>query len=167
MISLIYLDSYFSRAISIYSEIKAYNIAIFVTNFAVLSFNQKLSIIYDIISILSFSFMWLATAILLSHYRYKLGKIKYFILIAIPLIYYLSSFETYFEYVFLSLILDSPTISAIFYIIVWNLTGQIGALFFSLSFLIASTLVATNKVRQSLLISGIGMAIVFGSLEIT
>ncbi|HSF51839.1 MAG TPA: hypothetical protein VLA74_13850 [Nitrososphaeraceae archaeon] len=166
-ISLIYLDSYISRAISIYSDIKQYNIAIFVTNFAVLALNQKLSIVYDLVSILSFSFMWIATAILLSHYRYKLGRIKYFLLISIPLIYYLSSFESYIQNAFLSLILDSPTISAIFYILIFNITGQIGALFFSLSFLIASTLVAKSKIRQSLLISGIGIAIIFGSLEIT
>ena len=166
-ISLLYLDSYISRAISIYSDIKPYNIAIFVTNFAVLALNQKLAIVYDIVSILSFSFMWIATAILLSHYRYKLGRIKYFLLISIPLIYYLSSFESYFENVFLSFILDSPTIAAIFYVLILNITGQIGALFFSLSFLIASALVAKSKVRQSLLISGIGMAIIFGSLEIT
>ena len=167
IISLIYLDSYFSRAILISPDIKPYHIAIFVTNFGVLSLNQKLSIVYDIFSILSFSFMWLASAILLSHYRYKLGRVKYFFLISIPLIYYLSSFESYFENIFLSIILDSPTISAVFYILILNITGQIGALFFSLSFLIASTFVATKKVRQSLLISGIGIAIIFGSLEIT
>jgi len=111
--------------------------------------------------------MWIATAILLSHYRYKLGKIKYFLLISIPLIYYLSSFESYFENLFLSFILDSPTISATFYVLIYNITGQIGALFFSISFLIASNLVAKSKVRQSILISGIGIAIIFGSLEIT
>lgn len=167
VISLIYLDSYISRAISIYSYIKPYDIAIFVTNFAVLSLNQKLAIVYDIVSILSFSFMWIATAILLSHYRYKLGKIKYYLLISIPLIYYLSSFESYFENLFLSFILDSPPIAATFYVLIYNITGQIGALFFSLSFLVASNLVAKSKVRQSILISGIGIAIIFGSLEIT
>ena len=87
--------------------------------------------------------------------------------ININIIYYLSSFESYFENLFLSFILDSPPIAATFYVLIYNITGQIGALFFSLSFLVASNLVAKSKVRQSILISGIGIAIIFGSLEIT
>jgi hypothetical protein len=138
----------------------------FVTNFGGSALNQKLSTAFDIFSILSFSYMWIATAILLSHYRYKLGKIKYFVLICIPLIYYLFPFEAYFGNVFFSFILDSPIIYSIIYVLLFSATKQIGALFFSLFFLIASILVAKSKVRQSILISGIGMAIIFGTLEI-
>jgi len=45
--------------------------------------------------------------------------------------------------------------------------SKAGALLFSLSFWTAAALVYDDRVRQSLLISSIGMAILFGSLEIT
>jgi hypothetical protein len=66
----------------------------------------------------------------------------------------------------LSFIIESPAIPAILYLLSLNVTKQIGALFFSIYFLIASNLITAKKVRQSLLISGIGMVIVFSSLEI-
>jgi hypothetical protein len=66
----------------------------------------------------------------------------------------------------LSFIMESSTIPAIFYILVLNLTKQTGALFFSIYFLIASNLIVTYKVRQSLLISAIGIIITFSALEI-
>jgi hypothetical protein len=62
--------------------------------------------------------------------------------------------------------MESSTIPAIFYILVLNLTKQTGALFFSIYFLIASNLIVTYKVRQSLLISAIGIIITFSALEI-
>jgi hypothetical protein len=164
VISLIYLDSYFYRSVK--PIIEPYHITSFVTNFGGSSFHQQIAFAHDMVSILSFSFMWIATAILLSHYRFKMGKIKYFILISIPLIYYLFPFEGYFGNIFFSLILDYPISFAIVYILIFSATKQIGALFFSIFFLIASTLIAKSKVRQSILFSAVGMAIIFGSLEI-
>jgi len=164
IISLIYLDSYFSSSVK--QIIQPYQITSFVTNFGGSFFHQQIAFAHDILSILSFSFMWISTAILLSHYRYKIGKIKYFILILIPLIYYLFPFEGYFGNMFFSLILDYPITFAIIYILIFSATKQIGALFFSIFFLIASTLIAKSKVRQSILFTAIGMVIIFGSLDI-
>jgi hypothetical protein len=164
VISLIYLDSYFSSSVK--QTIQPYQITSFVTNFGGSSFHQQIAFTHDMLSILSFSFMWIATAILLSQYRYKIGKIKYFILVSIPLIYYIFPFEGYFGNIFFSLILDYPITFAIIYILIFSATKQIGALFFSIFFLIASILVAKSKVRQSILFSAIGMVIIFGSLDI-
>ena len=163
VLSLIYLDSYFSNSVK--QIIQPYQITSFVTNFGGSSFHQQIAFAHDILSILSFSFMWIATTILLSHYRYKIGKVKYFILISITLIYYLFPFEGYFGNIFFSLILDYPITFAIIYILIFSATKQIGSLFFSIFLLIASTLVA-KKVRESILFSAIGMAIIFGSLDI-
>jgi hypothetical protein len=164
VISLIYLDSYFYRSVKL--DILPYPITSFVTNFGGSAFHQQLAFVHDILSILSFSFMWLAISILISHYRFKYGRLKYFILISIPLVYYLFPFEAYFGNVFFSLILDSPVSFAIVYILIFSATKQIGALFFSIFFLISSKLVSRSRVRQSILISAIGMATIFGSLEI-
>jgi len=116
---------------------------------------------------LSFVVTWIATAALLNQFRHKLGRVKYYALIGIPLIYYLFTFEGYFGNVFSQLVLHYPITFGVTYTLIFSATKQIGALLFSLAFLTASTLVAKEHVRKSLLISSIGIAMLFGSIEIT
>jgi hypothetical protein len=118
-------------------------------------------------SLSSFLIMWIATSIFLSQYRHKLGKIKYFSPISIPLIYYIFHFQNYFGDAIFSLLQSSPVFYSIIYILSFSATKQVGALLFSLSFWTAAALVYDIRVRQSLLLSSIGMAILFSSLEIT
>jgi hypothetical protein len=62
---------------------------------------------------------------------------------------------------------SSPVAFSIIYILIFSATKQVGALLFSLAFWTASSLVYDDKVRKSLLISSIGMVILFGSIELT
>jgi hypothetical protein len=121
---------------------------------------------FDALSVSSFLLMWIATAIFLSQYRHKMGRIKFFLLISIPLIYYIFPFQSYFGDVFFPLLQSSPVSFSIIYILIFSATKQVGALLFSLAFWAASTLVYDDRVRKSLLMSSIGMAILFGSIEI-
>lgn len=165
-ISIIYLESYFSRTILIHSDRTKHSLTTTVTDFPFLPNKRDMVTVFNLLSILSFTFMWISTVILLSQYRYKIGRIKYFILISLPLIYYVSPLEPYIEEKLLSFIIESPAITATFYLLILNITKQIGALFFSIYFLSASNSITVKKIRQSLLISGTGMVIVFSSLEI-
>jgi hypothetical protein len=165
MVSLVYLDSYlFSAPIS---DVKPYPITSYVTNFGGLPFSESLSITFDALSLSSFLLMWIATAIFLSQYRHKMGKIKYFSLMSIPLIYYIFPLQGYFGDVFFSLLQSSPVSYSIIYILIFSATKQVGAVLFSLAFWTASTLVYDDRIRKSLLISSIGMAILFGTFEIS
>ena len=56
--------------------------------------------IYLVISVFSFILMWAATVFLLRNYSSRLGKIKYWILVTIPLAYFLSQFQSIFLYTF-------------------------------------------------------------------
>jgi hypothetical protein len=168
MVALIYLESYFTISPSSNAtEVTPYPISAFVTNLPGSPFTESLSMTFDFLSLSSFLIMWIATSIFLSQYRYKLGKIKYFSLMSIPLIYYIFPFQNYFGDAFFSLLQSSPVFYSIIYILSFSATKQAGALLFSLSFWTAAALVYDNRVRQSLLISSIGMAILFSSLEIT
>ena len=167
MVAIIYLESYFSIFSSDSPVVIPYPLSSYVINLPGSPFSELLSMAFDVFSLSSFLIMWIATSILLSQYRYKLGKIKYFSLISIPLIYYIFPFQNYFGDAFFSLIESSPVSFSIMYILSFSATKQVGALLFSLSFWTAATLVYDKRVRQSLLISSIGMAILFGSLEIT
>jgi hypothetical protein len=61
----------------------------------------------------------------------------------------------------------SPVIFSIIYISIFNATKEVGALLFGLSFWTASSLIKHDQVRKSLLISFIGMVILFCSIEIS
>jgi len=104
---------------------------------------------------------------LLNQYKYRLGKIKYYAFTIIPLIYFIFPFHTYFADLLSPFVLNSPIAVSAIYTILFNASKQVGAFLFSLSFLIASTVVPNASVKKSLLISCIGMVILFSSVEIT
>lgn len=120
----------------------------------------------DIISILSFVSVWIASAILLSTYSRRIGKIRYWTVISIPLLYFLFPFEKNVVDLFQSLAISSPVLYGVLNVTIFSATKQIGALFFSLVFLAASSLVTKHEMRKYLLISGLGMAILYASIEI-
>jgi len=78
----------------------------------------------------------------------------------------LSPFQTYALNIFEPLMVTSPVLTGLVNTLVFSATKQIGALFFSFAFLAASILVLTHAIRKYLLISAIGIAILFGSIEI-
>jgi hypothetical protein len=167
VVSLIYLESYLSTSAVL--DIKSYPIVSYVTNIGGLPrfTAESLSVAFDALSLGSFLIMWIATVILLGQYRYRMGGIKYFALMSIPLIYYILPFQNYFGDVLFALLLSSPVIFSIIYVLIFSATKQVGALLFSLSFWTASSLVHDDRVRKSLLMSCMGVAILFGSIEIT
>jgi hypothetical protein len=122
--------------------------------------------ILDIISVLSFVLVWIVSAFLLSTYVRKLGKARYWTLMALPLLYFLFPFEIYFLNIFHPLISSSPVSFAVINSIIFGATKQIGGLFFSFAFLVASALLQKYVIHKYLLISAVGTAILFGSIDI-
>jgi hypothetical protein len=167
VVAIIYLESYFSIFSSVSPKVIPYPLYEYVINLPGTPVTEWLSIAFDLFSLFSFLIMWIATSIFLAQYRHKLGKVKYFSLISIPLIYYIFPFQNYFGDAIFSLLQSSPVFYSVIYIISFSATKQVGALLFSLSFWTAAALVYDSRVRQSLLLSSIGMAILFGSLAIT
>jgi hypothetical protein len=164
LISLVYLDSYFSASHSVI--VRPLTIVSYVISLGGSSFTQSLSIAFDVLSVVSFLFMWLATAVLLSQFKFKMGRLKFYLLMSIPLLYYLFPFQGYFGDIFFPLLVFSPVGFTVIYILVFSGTKQVGAVFFGLTFWSASSLVFDERIRRSLLISSIGMVIVFTSIEL-
>jgi hypothetical protein len=165
LISLSYLDTYFSN--SSIPDVRPYSMTSYVIQVHGLPFTESLSVVFDAVSLSSFLLMWIATAIFLSQYKYKMGKVKYFTFMSIPLVYYIFPLQGYFGDVFFTLLQSSPVSYSIIYILIFSATKQVGAVLFSLAFWTASTLVYDNRIRRSLLVSSIGMAIIFGTFEIS
>jgi hypothetical protein len=165
VVSLTYYEQILLRSRAV--EIRPYSIASYQQAFFSMSADESLSAVYNIIFILSFLVIWVATMALLNQYKYRLGKIRYYALTTIPLIYFIFPFHTNFANLLSPFVLDSPIAVGVIYAILFSATKQVGAFLFSLSFLIASTVVPKDSVRKSLLISCIGMTILFSCVEIT
>ncbi len=165
IVSLIYIQTYFS--FSVLHDIKPYPISAYVVNIPGSVITESLSMIYDLLSLSSFLLMWIATAILLSQYRHRMRRIRFLSIISIPLIYYIFPFQNYFGDLFFTLLFYSPVIFSVVYILIFSATKEVGAFLFGLSFWSASSLVHHDRVQKSLLISFIGMVILFCSNEIS
>ena len=122
--------------------------------------------LFDFMSILSFVSVWIASAVLLHTYSRRIGKIRYWAIISIPLIYFLFPFEKNVVDIFRSLVISSPVLYGVLNVTIFSATKQIGALFFSLVFLATSALVTKHEMQKYLLICAIGMALLYGSIEI-
>jgi hypothetical protein len=120
----------------------------------------------DITAILSFVSVWIASAVLMSTYSKRIGKIRFWMITSIPLIYFIFPFEKNVVDIFQSLAVSSPVLYGVLNVTIFSATKQIGALFFSLVFLAASTLVTKNEMQKNVLISAMGIAILYGAIEI-
>ena len=163
-VSLLYLDSYFSILTS--STLIYYPIIADISSTLPPPQIELLSSVFDTLSLSSFLLMWAATALLLRQYRFRIGRIRYFAIISVPLLYYIFPFQNYFGDIFFSLLYSAPVVFSVIYILIFSATKQVGALLFGLSFWSTSSLIHDNRVQKSLLISSIGITILFGSIEI-
>ena len=134
-----------------------------------------LSNLYDIISIISFIAVWFVTIFMLKQYSHSIGKIKYWILVSVPLIAFMTKYEIILYY-----ILYDPSILEIFSSIRSNSIVdqivstflysnlQIGGIFFAIAFLVvAKKIPKGHRIVNSLIISLIGMMFLFGSKNVS
>src|SRR5687768_1817782 len=134
-----------------------------------------LSNLYDITLIISFIALWFVTTIMLKQYSRNIGKIKYWILVSVPLIVFMTKYELILYY-----FLNDPAILEIFSSIrsnsildqiaytFLNSNLQIGGVFFAIAFLvIANKIPKGHQIVNSLIISLIGMMFLFGSKNVS
>ena len=134
------------------------------------SFVSDLSLSFGValntLSLLSFVLVWIATVALLRQYSNKIGRPRFWVIITIPLIYFLFPFETYFANFSEGLLSRSPVIFTVIYLVIFSATKQVGGVLFSIVFLTAATKIKQPNLQNSLKITAIGIAIVFSSTEI-
>jgi hypothetical protein len=121
----------------------------------------NLQLTYIIISVISFILTWTATVFLLKNYSSTLGKIRFWILVAIPLAYFLSQFQSIFLYTFSEFRISDPVMFGIIYNLGFSAIKPIGALLFGLGFWSISKRVQNRAVQNYLLISAYGVSLLF------
>jgi hypothetical protein len=95
--------------------------------------DRILNPLYIATSILGFILMWSATAILLRSYSQRLGKAKYWFLVSIPLVYFVSQFLTLFSNQFAATLALYPVLFTLLFVFSKPLGGILfGAAFYSI-----------------------------------
>jgi len=163
VLSIVYVNVQYTST----SEwIKAKSLHSTLVNSSVSDLSFSFGVTLDALSLLSFVFVWIATVALLRQYRNKIGRTRFWVIIMIPLIYFLFPFETYFANFSEAMLSGSPVIFSVIYILLFSATKQVGGILFSIVFLTAATKIKQPNLQNSLKIAAIGIAIVFSSLEI-
>lgn len=89
---------------------------------------------YVVTSFLSFILRWIATVLLLHSYSRKFGRAKYWILVSIPLVYFLSQFQALFLNIFTQFRLSEPILFGVFYTLFFSGTIPAGGVLFGIAF---------------------------------
>lgn len=127
--------------------------------------NSSLVYYYTVFSVVAFVFLWLGTVFLLNGYRKKIGNIKYWVIITIPLLYFLSQFEPAILNFLLSYAVDNPTLFNIIYIVMVHASRPIGGVLFGFAFIVVARKVQNPQVKGYLIVAGIGLLIMLVSYQ--
>ena len=125
-----------------------------------------LDTLYKASSIMSFISIWITTATLMSSYKERLIAVAYWILLAIPLVYFLiNSFYQFTITTLLSSYMETdPVTVSIILTTFLSLSKPIGGLTFAIAFWKISSIVGFEKnIRIYMLISGWGVLLIFGA----
>lgn len=123
----------------------------------------SLNKIYHYSDIVSFALKWIATAFLLYHYSKRMGVTKYWILISLPLVYFLGTYLDDFK------IFEPHTETEEFY---WSLyvtyNSTAGGILFYIGFVAATKHFHNNwAIKDYLIISGLGFLLFFSAGQTT
>jgi hypothetical protein len=117
---------------------------------------------YTVTSILSFILLWVATALLLREYSKRIGRITYWVLVSIPLVYFLSQFPALFFNLFGSLIISNPTFFSTVLTLFFSLSKIAGGILFGIAFwTIAKHLPNNTAVKSYMIIAACGLILFF------
>ena len=154
IITIIYINNVFINDPAIIRPIRS-------LTGALASPDITLSSLYVLTSVLSFILTWIATVLLLRHYSRKLGIIKYWIIVSIPLAYFLSQFQPLFLYSFADLRLSNPVLFGIIYNLIFTISKPAGGVLFGIAFWSVAKSLTSKTVKDYMMISAYGMMLLF------
>jgi hypothetical protein len=117
--------------------------------------------------IIAFILMWISTALLFRHHSKKLGLVKYWAIITIPLAYFISQFTPLFLTQVVSPFLRSdPIFAAVVFTLIFSISKPAGGILFGVAFwTISRALKESSVVRDYMKISSLGVVLLFVSSQ--
>jgi hypothetical protein len=118
---------------------------------------------YIISAIISFMLWWIATISVLRSYHKKSSKRNWLVL-SIPLIYFLIQFQPLFIGLFSSFIASEPVLFSIIYTLVFTISKPVGGILFGITFwVISRKIIGNNVARNYMIVSAYGLVLIFVS----
>lgn len=114
--------------------------------------------VYQIAGIVSYVLTWIATVMLLRPYIKKIGKVKFWIMMGAPMVYYLIEFPLFS----LGIFTPSEDSNAMTNILIFSLSAIIAGILFGVAFLsIARTLKSGTAARNYMIIAAYGFVLFY------
>ena len=104
-----------------------------------------LDILYRISSSLAFGLTWATSVILFRNYSRKYGKKKFIMISSLPIVYYLSIFQSSIVFMFSSYALYNPVMFSILSNSIFSISKTIGAILFAVGFWSVALGVSINR----------------------
>jgi hypothetical protein len=118
--------------------------------------------IYNYAELISFVLIWGATALLLLQYRKKLGFVKFWIMISLPLVYYLGTFIE-----LLGLYEPQSDSGSFFYYLYLSLNSTAGGLMFGIAFMTIANRIDNLRIKGYMILASFGFILLFISNQIS
>jgi hypothetical protein len=135
--------------------------------FASGSFMGILNSLNVVSGIISFILVWISTSLLLRHYSTRIGRVRYWVIVCIPLAYFVSQFIPIFvDQIARPLITQNPIFMAIVFTLIFTVSKPVGGILFGVAFwIMAKALRHTSVVRDYMIISAVGIILLFVSVQ--
>jgi hypothetical protein len=118
--------------------------------------------IFPVLSIVSFIFTWIASSIMLKEYSNKLGwRIKYWVIISIPLTFYIIQFFVQANSQIIFDLTSNVTSFSIALTTIFIFSKLIGGLLFGIPFWIIAKTIHNLAIKTSMTIAGFGFIFLF------
>jgi hypothetical protein len=122
---------------------------------------------YTTSSFVSFIAIWAASIFSLIGYSKKIGRLKFWLAVSLPMLYFLSQSEFIFGPVVLSHRFLDPITFFRIYTITFASTKLIGGIMFAIPYFLVSRKIIDPKVRNYLKLTSIGLILLFLSIQIS
>ncbi|MGH9976879.1 MAG: hypothetical protein ACRD8Z_13750, partial [Nitrososphaeraceae archaeon] len=112
--------------------------------------------IYHYIDLISFLLIWGANALLLLHYRKRLGLVKFWIIISLPLVYYLGTFVE-----IIGLYEPQSDSEFFFFYLYISLNSTAGGLMFGVTFITIAHKIENQRIKGYMALTAYGFILLF------
>jgi hypothetical protein len=118
---------------------------------------------YVLSGIIAFILTWIATSLLMRHHSDRLGKVKYWLIVCIPLGYFFGQFAPSLLNLFYQFRASDPVTFGIVYNLIFGLSKVVGGILFGIAFWTIARKLGQIQVREYMIISAYGLVLLFVS----
>jgi hypothetical protein len=120
-------------------------------------------LVYASSGIIAFILTWIATSLLMRHHSARLGKVKYWLILLIPLGYFLGQFAPSLLNFFNEFRASDPVTFGIIYNLIFGLSKVVGGILFGIAFWTIARRLGRTQVSKYMIISAYGLILLFVS----